>query len=377
MKPYYFVFGASLVSTFCFSQTTAEDWYKKGVELKGENKSSEAIIALKKATHLNPDYTQAWYEMGWCQNDTKDYPGALASLRKARISWTSIPKVYFELGYAFEKLNLIDSAMNCYNECVLLKPDYSLAYKQLGTIAYNKSNYPLGLQHFAGYIANSKLEITDYLFWYRKGYMENAEKKYTEAKESLQKSLMYKKDHINTYLEMGFACNKLKQGDEAINWYNEALKLDAKSHVPYNGIAEVYRDTKKDPDMAMTWYQKTLGVKTDERKACFGMGYCLNTKGRYSEAVSYLQKAIHQESTYTAAYIELGYSQYMLSDNTAALENFSKALTLNPKNENARYYSGLVYINQKDKTMAQKMVDELKTLSSKNAATLQQKVDKL
>jgi hypothetical protein len=50
---------------------------------------------------------------------------------------------------------------------------------------------------------------------------------------------------------------------------------------------------------------------------------------------------------------------------------------LNPKNENARYYAGLVYINQKDKTMAQKMVDELKALNSKNAETLQEKVNKL
>ena len=377
MKPSYFVIVASLVSTCCFSQTTAEDWFNKGVALKDEKRSSEAITALKEAIKLNPNYTQALYEMGWCMNDTKDYTGALASLRKARTGWSSIPKVHFELGYAFDKLNMIDSAMVCYNECLRLKSDYSLAYKQLGTIAYNKEDYPLALQHFGNYILNAKLEITDYLFWYRKGFMENAEKKYTEAKESLQKSLLYKKDYINTYLELGFACNKLKQGDDAINWFNEALKIDAKSHIPYNGIAEVYRDTKKDPDMAMTWYQKSLAVKTDERKACFGMGYCLNTKGRYSEAVTYLQKAIQQESDYTAAYVELGYSHYMLSNNTAALESLNKALTLNPKNENARYYAGLVYINQKNKTMAQRMADELKALSSKNAAALQEKVDKL
>jgi tetratricopeptide (TPR) repeat protein len=235
----------------------------------------------------------------------------------------------------------------------------------------------LALQHFASYIANAKQEITDYLFWYRKGFMENAEKKYTDAKESLRKSLMYKTDYTNTYLELGFACNKLKEGDDAINWFNEALKLDAKSHIPYNGIAEVYRDTNKDMDMAISWYQKSLAVKTDERKACFGMGYCLNNKARYSEAATYLQKAIQQEPTYTAAYVELGYSQYMLSNNTDALQNLNKAISLNPKNENARYYAGLVYINQKDKTMAQKMVDELKALSSKNAETLQEKVNKL
>jgi hypothetical protein len=50
---------------------------------------------------------------------------------------------------------------------------------------------------------------------------------------------------------------------------------------------------------------------------------------------------------------------------------------MNAKNENARYYAGLVYINQKNKIKAQQMVDELKALSSKNAAGLQEKVNKM
>lgn len=364
------------ISSISFAQT-AETLYNEGVKLKDAKKSAEALQKFKQAVALKKDYYAALYEIGWCSNDTKDYTGAMASLRKARVGWNNIPKVHFELGYAFDKLNMTDSAEKEYNQCLSLKPDYSLAYKQLGNIAYAKENYSLGLQHYTGYITNAKQEINDYLFWYRKGFMENAEKKFTEAKESLQKSLLYKKDYINTYLELGFASNKLKQGDEAINWFNEAMKLDAKSHIPYNGIAEVYRDTKKDMDQAMSWYQKALNVKTDERKACFGMGYCLNSKGRYDEAIAYLQKAIAQEPTYTAAYVELGYSDYMTGKNEDALKQFDKALQLNPKNENARYYAGLVYISQKNKTKAQQMVDELKNLSSKNAATLQEKVNKM
>jgi tetratricopeptide (TPR) repeat protein len=377
MKLWTAILTILLFPVLSFSQTTADEWYNKGINLKNDKKSAEALLAFKETVKLRSDHKEAWYEMGWCQNDTKDYVGAIASLRIARSLWPDVYKIHFELGYAFEKINSIDSAINNYNECLQITTTNGGVYKQLGTIYYNKNNYSLALQHFASYIANAKQEITDYLFWYRKGFMENAEKKYTDAKESLRKSLMYKTDYTNTYLELGFACNKLKEGDDAINWFNEALKLDAKSHIPYNGIAEVYRDTHKDMDMAISWYQKSLAVKTDERKACFGMGYCLNNKARYSEAATYLQKAIQQEPTYTAAYVELGYSQYMLSNNTDALQNLNKAISLNPKNENARYYAGLVYINQKDKTMAQKMVDELKALSSKNAETLQEKVNKL
>jgi protein O-mannosyl-transferase len=351
--------------------------YTEGVKLKDAKNSAAALAKFRLATDLKPGYTEALYEMGWCQNDTKDYAGAMVSLRKARIGWPSVPKVYFELGYAFEKMGYTDSAVKTYNQCLALKSDYSLAYKQLGYIYYTKDDYENALLQFAKYEAAAKNPITEYLYWYRKGFCYNAQKNYEAAKTALLKSLENKKDYINTWLELGFATTKLKQNDEAIGYFTKAIEVDPKNHVAYNGIGEVYRDNVKDMDKAMSWYQKSLAVKTDERKACFGMGYCLNSKGRYSEALPYLKKAIEKEATYTAAYVELGYSYYQTSDNYQAELHLKKALELSPKNENARYYLGLIYINQKNKSKAQQMVDELKALNSKNAAGLQEKVNKM
>ncbi len=349
--------------------------YTEGLKLKETQNSAAALVKFRTATDLRPGYTEALFEMGWCQNDTKDYTGAIVSLRKARNGWPNIAKVYFELGYAFEKIGQTDSAIKTYNYCLLLKPDYSLALKQLGYIAYFKEDYENTLMQFAKYEAAVKTAVTDYLYWYRKGFAYNALKNYDAAKTTLLKSAEYKADYHYTYLELGFACTKLKQDEDAINYYNKVIALDAKNHIPYNGIAEVYRDNKKDMDAALTWYKKTLTVKTDERKACFGIGYCYNSKAMYNNAIPYLKKAIEQENTYTAAYVELGYSYYKNNEFTLAQKNLNKALELNPKNENARYYHGLIYISQKNKSKAQQMADELKALNSKNAAVLQEKVN--
>ena len=377
MKLYTSFIITLLSPAFVFCQSTAQEWYDKGTKLKGEKKANDAILSFKEAVKLKNDYKEAWYEMGWCQNDVKDYNGAINSLNKARALWARIPKVHFELGYAFEKTNSIDSAINQYNQVLQLNNTYSLAYKQLGYIYYNKSDHQTALTNFLKYEEVAKNPINDYLYWYRKGYMQNALKQYEPAKISLNKSLEFKTDYTNTYLELGFASKNLKLDDDAIGYYKKAIELDPKSHIPYNGIGEVYRDNKKDMNEAMNWYKQTLSINPDERKAKFGMGYCNNSLTNYSEAISYLQKAIRQEPTYTAAYVELGYSQYKTGDNNAALESFNKALTLNPKNENARYYTTLVYINQNNKLMAQKMVDELKNLNSKHVITLQEKIDKL
>jgi tetratricopeptide (TPR) repeat protein len=204
----------------------------------------------------------------------------------------------------------------------------------------------------------------------------NVVKEYANAKAALKKSVSYKDNYLYLYLELGFASCRLKTEDnESIGYYKKAMELDPKSHIPYNGIGEVYRDNKKSLDSAIWWYQKSLSVKVNERKACFGIGYCLNAKGDYNGAIVMLKKAIEGDPNYAAAYVEIGYSLFQTSKLDEAISNLNKAILLNPLNENGRVYLVSIYIKKKNKTMAQKTVDELKKLSSKHAASMQEKVD--
>ena len=377
MRRHTFFLSILLLIAGLSKAQTAMQFYDKGDSLKDEKKIPEALAAFKEAARLDPYLTEAWYSMGWCSNDLKDYTGAINYLHKALDKWSAVPKVHFELGYAFEKTNQYDSATVHLKRCIELKPDYSLAHKEMGNIAYYKDNKESAYDYYKKYEELSKLAITDYLYWYRRGFICNGLKKYDEATYSLNKSKEQKPDYINTHLELGFAACRLKQTDVAIAHYNKAIAIDPKSHIPYNGIGEVYRDVIKDREAAMGWYRKALAINPTERKACFGVGYCLNSLGKYSEAVPYLKTAIEQEDTYTAAYVELGYSYYMQQSYSLALDYLGKAIKLNSANTNARYYSGLIYIAQKNKTMAQKMVDELKGLGSSDASTLQDKVNKM
>ena len=354
-----------------------QDLYDQGLKLKEERKVKEAFEKFRLALSINANYTEALYQAGWCQNELKNYNSAIDYLRKAREIWSVIPIVYFELGYAFEKSGNIDSAIKSYNRCLDLKPDYAGACKQLGYIAFGKEDYINALVQFIRYEVASKSDITDYLYWYRKGFTQNVLKDYTNAKISLQKSLAYKTDYINTYLELGFTTTKLKQDDEAISHFKKAIEIDPKSQSSYNGIADVYRDNEKDMNQAMAWYQKTLDINPMERKAHFGMGYCFNALTKYHEAIDHLKKAIEKDPAYTAASVELGYAYFKLGKDADAITQFDKAISQNPKNENARYYACLLYIRVKNKTKAKKMVNELKSLSSRYVTELQPKVDAL
>jgi tetratricopeptide (TPR) repeat protein len=355
----------------------AVDFYKQGLVLKTEKKYREAIESFTKAASLKTAYGEALFELGWCYNEIQDYGMAIDHLIKALEAWPGVPKVYFELGYAYEKSNKTDSAIALYNRCLVYKPDYLNAYKQLAFIAFNQKNYALALAHYNKAISRIAGDIKDYLFWYRKGYCENSIEDYTNAKISLLNSLSYKKDELNTLLELGFACKQLKNNEAAIDYYKQAIELNPQSHIGYNGIGDVFRDNVKNMQEATVWYKKTLDINPKERKGNFGIGYCLNSTGQYEAAIPYLKTAIESEPNYTAAFVELGYSHYKTDKYTEAITYLSTAAGLNSKNINARYYLGLVYLKQKNKEKAQQMADELKNLGSKFSEELQKKVNEL
>jgi superkiller protein 3 len=375
MKKTLWVCMAMLFVCSVAAQGNTSVLYNEGLALKKEKKINEALQKFRQVVELDSNHGEAWYESGWCLNDLKQYGTAMDALRKARVLLPRMPKVFFELGYAFQKQNMADSAIKSYHDCLELKPDYANVFKQLAYLYYEKSQYALAMENFIKYEQYAASPSTDYLYWYKKGFTCNALKDYANAKTALQKSESINSGYINTFNELGFCCTKLKQDEEAIEYFKKAMVLDPKSHVPYNGIAEVYRDNKKNMDEAMVWYRKTLDMNPTERKACFGMGYCLNAKEQYADAAGYLKKAIESEPTFVAAYVELGYSYYMLGRMDESLANLNKAMAMNAGNENSRYYACLVYIAKNDKFNAQKMVDELKKLSSKLTDKAQQKVN--
>ncbi|MBL0056598.1 MAG: tetratricopeptide repeat protein [Chitinophagaceae bacterium] len=54
-------------------------------------------------------------------------------------------------------------------------------------------------------------------------------KEYEQAITKLNRSLEYKKDFLNTYLELGFANTKLKRNEEAIAQFKKAMEIDPKA----------------------------------------------------------------------------------------------------------------------------------------------------
>jgi tetratricopeptide (TPR) repeat protein len=331
-----------------------------------------AIPLYRRELAAGPGRALAQFNLGWCLNDQAKHAEAVPYLEAAVRANPQASGFAQELGYAHSRLGNTDKAIAWLDKALQLNPANSSAMVTLGNIHHGKDQHEQAVTWYRKALA---IKPQPAMAHYRLGFSLNALKRYGEAIPALDQALKLDPKFANTYLELGFANEKLKRADEAIAWYTKAMAIDPKSHVPLNGVAGVYRDVKKDCTAAMTWYRKALALNSRERKANFGMGYCLNSQNQFAQALPYLQTAISSEPAYTAAYVEQGYSQWKLGQYPAAEASLGKALKLDAKNANALYYLGLIYTERGDRAGAERMAQALRALNSANAGGLQAKID--
>ena len=83
---------------------------------------------------------------------------------------------------------------------------------------------------------------------------------------------------------------------------------------------------------------------------------------RYKDAIPQLQKVIAQQPQNTDAWNLLAYSQRKMDDLTVSLENYKKALSIDPSHKDAHEYLGELYLRMGDLAKAEKQLKRLDNL---------------
>lgn len=354
-------------------QTSARDWYAKGLKLNDSSKNTEAVKAFGKAIQLDVNYFDAYYRLGWTYNELHDYNMAIVRLLKAIQLKKNDAFSLQELGYAYNGKQNYTEALNYLNQAIAVKPDYTRAYKQLGDVYLKLKRDAEGI---AAYEKAYALDNTQETVCYELGYWHNARGNYDKALEWLNKAIAIK-PAVDSYNELGFAYYSLKKNDEAIAAYKNALRVNPLNGTAYKGIGDVYRRNYSPAKTteALASYRMAVQNNPSSAGSYFGMGWCYNEQNNYDSAITNLNRALALDDTIVAAYTELGYAQYMKKYYSDALATFNKGLSLNPKLKLPIYYKGLVYIALKDKTSAGNIYNQLLPIDAELAAKLSAKIN--
>jgi tetratricopeptide (TPR) repeat protein len=131
--------------------------------------------------------------------------------------------------------------------------------------------------------------------------------------------------------------------DEAISKYEQAANLDPTNHRIAWKLALAYKKKEDWPKTALA-ASRAAKVAPDHADYHFVHGYALSQAaaagpGSWSDAKEPLQQAIAKDPNLADAYFELGEVMLHLDDESAAIQNYTKAIEAKP--DNLQFYGPL------------------------------------
>ena len=103
-----------------------------GVIHQEQGKLDKAIDAYKKALSINPDYAEAFINLGNALREQDKLDKAIDAYNKALSINPDYAETYNNMGITFQNQGKLDEAIDAYKKAISIKPDFPGTYKNIG-----------------------------------------------------------------------------------------------------------------------------------------------------------------------------------------------------------------------------------------------------
>ena len=222
---------------------------------------------------------------------------AINCYQQALILKPDYAEVYNNLGMALKRQNRLEAAIECYKKAFKFKPDYAIAYNNLantlmesGDLSAAKVNYEkaLTLKSDVPEVYNNLGNVLMAL-----GHIEDAVAKF-------QTALKLRPDYVEAYSNLGNALQKKKAFGDAIRCYQSALNYDPNYFKAYNNLGNAYQQNGE-LSRAVDCYQNALQLQPDYAEAHNNLGNVRVEMGKIPEALESYQKALELDPSFAVA----------------------------------------------------------------------------
>ena len=173
--------------------TTADEYFKKALELEKQEKFSEAISLLDKAIEKNPRFIPALLNRGADKSDLKKFKEGIDDYKKVLKINPDNTLALFNIGN-----NYCD--LKDYKNAIIF---YTKALKTKGAL---KTNIKMNNDIYSfEYVSIGNYEIYDFLIFFERGIAYLKDKQFDKAISDITKSLITKNAERDCYFLLGKA----------------------------------------------------------------------------------------------------------------------------------------------------------------------------
>ncbi|MBF0382866.1 MAG: glycosyltransferase family protein [Magnetococcales bacterium] len=150
-------------------------------------------------------------------------------------------------------------------------------------------------------------------------------------KKKARSARVDKPDETNSQnaLQRGISFHQSGQLAEAINWYQETLKIQPENIAALGNIGYALIEQGK-PGEAVTYLEKAISIKHDYPEAHYNLGNALKSQGKVSEAIICFQNATTLRPIFPEALSNYGNTLLKIGELDKAIEYLQKAISIKP-----------------------------------------------
>jgi tetratricopeptide (TPR) repeat protein len=262
-----------------------------------------------------------------------------------------------------------ERAAERYNAILEIDKKFVKAYLEMGQIYYAKGEYYKAIRIYNKAIDN---KVKHALIYYQLGQTFWELGKMEEAAKNYKESLKIDPNLFKAFENLGEIYENRKEFEKAIKSYQQSLKIDKKRPEIYRKLAISYIKNDE-PEKAIDAYKQALNMNVEYAEIYEEISDSLKEKGKWKCIEKIYELASESGSKKASLYFNLGNDYYELEMHDHAINNYKKAIEIDPKNafgylfwgaalnEQGRY-SEAIEVNPKYAVAYVKMGDTLSNL---------------
>jgi protein O-GlcNAc transferase len=274
-----------------------------GQALQALRRWDKAIDAYEAALKLQPDFLDAWNNLGICRQRRGQFPQAAAAYRQALLLESKNAGVMANLGTALREMGELTQAVELLRAAADFEPAIASHSLNLGIAYWNQG-------------------------------------KFSEAERTLNEALARAPEDPDVAFNLGNALHGLGRQREAIDRYRQALKLRPDYADALINLGNVHTELGEFA-LGMEAYDAALRAHPNSVVALNNAACLMRSLGRIDDAEIALRRALQLDPGNAALHDTLGNVYKDAGDLDAAIASFRKSLELDPGS--AAAHSNLAY----------------------------------
>ncbi len=271
--------------------TTARDHYLLALTFISRNRLDQAVSELKRATRLDPKHYWAWFRLGLCYTELKEYKDAAGAYDACTALWPEFAWAYLNRGGAYAHLGRVREALEDYDLALRYNPSLAFGYLNRGLAQQQQGQHAQALQDFDQALA---LGAEDAALHAGRGASLEALGRHAEADQAFQSAFRCQPADVSLWLMRGFALAR-RLPDQSCADFERALDLEPECVEAWYGQGMVLADPLGDTHKAMLCFEQALQVQPAFVPALRGRSILAARCGQFALACADVENCLKLE----------------------------------------------------------------------------------